>query len=140
MHKPSLFARIAALFGATANLPDPEAVSEAIRARPDRRSTPKAHRSRGRGPAWYRAQKGIPDPWGGAVAKDRPSRQRIRAEVRRLRAEEVRTVTVPVAWDGTQGEVRLPRKARRALSRSTLPEFEFRELVESTALAHLGVA
>lgn len=137
MHKPSLFARIAALFGATsslANLPDAEAVAEAIRARPDRRSTPKAHRSRGRRLHTTADYSETPE-------RDVPkSRQVRRARLRRERAEFLRTVTVPVAWDGTQGEVRLPRKARRALSRSTLPEFEFRELVESTALAHLGVA
>lgn len=87
-----------------------------------------------RGPAWYRAQKGIPDPWGGTPGETEPSAQQTKRRVRTWRFQEASAPFKIVDVDGPR-TVRLPRRVRRAIARDTRP---VRELQSAAVLAGLG--
>lgn len=122
MKIPTLM-KLAALLGVAPRSQDPSIEMPAKGSRPSR------------GPAWYRAQNGIPDPWGGTPGETEPSAQQTKRRVRRWRFQEASVpFKITDSEDGPR-TIRLPRKVRRAIARDTRP---VRELQSAAVLAGLG--
>lgn len=73
-----------------------------------------------RGPAWYRAQKGIPDPWGDHAETAWPSRQRTRARTRRAAFAAVTKHARANVEAVRLGWLETDRRSRRAKARQAV--------------------